>query len=82
MLKFLHQNKRQKVLILNFRGGGYHCDSFLTKGGNYSREETNKAEETIQANTVYVHFIVNQGFIRYKDSIKVFALIKTDFVKV
>ena len=26
-------------------------------------------------------FIVNQGFIRYKDSIKVFALIKTDFVK-
>ena len=31
---------------------------------------------------VIFFFIVNQGFIRYKDSIKVFALIKTDFVKV
>ena len=27
-------------------------NAFLTKAGNYSREETNKGEETIQGNTV------------------------------
>ena len=27
-------------------------------------------------------FIVNLGFIRFKDSIKVFALSKTDFIKI
>ena len=26
---------------------------FLTKGGNYSREETNRREEMIQGNTIY-----------------------------
>ena len=28
MLKFLNQNKKQKALILNFRGGGSQCGNW------------------------------------------------------
>ena len=48
--------------FLHFHLG--NLNSFLTKGGNYSREETNKGEETIQGNMVSIMFqieVYDQG---------------------